>query len=616
MQRISILCIVILVLSVHIIESQIPKTISYQGYLTNSDGEAVADGEYNLIFGLHEGANGGIAIWSEGHPATRVTNGVFNVILGEGAPAVLLNLDFDRQYWIEITVGTTILTPRIKLASSPYSLNANSVVDNAVTTDKIADDAVTAAKIAPNVVSSIAGVANDGGNVDLVPQNTITITPSDGSDTITIGETHSAGADNPHLVTAAQAGGLVSVEGVDNAGGNIDLEPGQNITIASDNAANTITISATDTTGDDWKLGGNAGASGSFLGTTDNEPLKFRVNNSRVLSIEPHATSSNIIFGFSGNNVTPGAFGAVISGGGENGKPNNVTDDYGVIGGGLLNQAGDGDEITNNNGFATVGGGYDNNATRSLSTIGGGFQNRAEGYYATVGGGHSNQATDMYATVCGGHNNQATGERAVVPGGGGNKAEGNYSFAAGRNANVLPDHHGSFVFADSGTSNFYSSAPDQFSVRCIGGVRFYTKHTTLEKAGVWVPSGSSAWSSLSDRHAKSNFTKVDGREALESLASISIETWNYNSQDPSIRHMGPMAQDFYKAFGLGVDDKHISTVDADGVALAAIQGLYDIVREKEAKINAVEMENAELKKRLEALEAIVLSEKDQSIIQK
>ena len=68
---------------------------------------------------------------------------------------------------------------------------------------------------------------------------------------------------------------------------------------------------------------------------------------------------------------------------------------------------------------------------------------------------------------------------------------------------------------------------------------------------------------------------------------MSIATWNWKSQDAGIRHMGPMAQDFYAAFGLGETDKGISTVDGQGVALAAIQGLYQVVQEKDASIEAL-----------------------------
>ena len=65
-------------------------------------------------------------------------------------------------------------------------------------------------------------------------------------------------------------------------------------------------------------------------------------------------------------------------------------------------------------------------------------------------------------------------------------------------------------------------------------------------------------------------------------------TWNYKEQNRSIRHLGPMAQDFHAAFSVGEDDRHINTVDADGVALAAIQGLYQEVAEKSARITELE----------------------------
>jgi hypothetical protein len=88
----------------------------------------------------------------------------------------------------------------------------------------------------------------------------------------------------------------------------------------------------------------------------------------------------------------------------------------------------------------------------------------------------------------------------------------------------------------------------------------------------------------SDRNAKANFALVDPRSVLQRLAAIPIQTWNFKSQPESVRHIGPVAQDFRDAFRLGTDDKHIATVDADGVALAAIQGLYQIVQEKEKQI--------------------------------
>jgi hypothetical protein len=89
---------------------------------------------------------------------------------------------------------------------------------------------------------------------------------------------------------------------------------------------------------------------------------------------------------------------------------------------------------------------------------------------------------------------------------------------------------------------------------------------------------------------------VSGREVLEQLDGVPIATWNYKAQDKSIRHIGPMAQDFAAAFKVGGDEHGISTVDADGVALAAIQGLHEALREKDARIQALENDVAELKR--------------------
>ena len=113
--------------------------------------------------------------------------------------------------------------------------------------------------------------------------------------------------------------------------------------------------------------------------------------------------------------------------------------------------------------------------------------------------------------------------------------------------------------------------------------------------GVTVAAGGGSWTSASDRALKENFAAVDGQALLDRLAETPVTTWNYKSQDPSVRHIGPMAQDFYAAFGVGEDDTHITTIDADGVALAVVQGLYEMVLELKA-------ENARLEARLATLE--------------
>jgi hypothetical protein len=102
----------------------------------------------------------------------------------------------------------------------------------------------------------------------------------------------------------------------------------------------------------------------------------------------------------------------------------------------------------------------------------------------------------------------------------------------------------------------------------------------------------------SDRDAKKDIEPLDSREVLKKVAELPMSTWSFKKEDGAVRHMGPMSQDFYAAFGLGSDDKHITTVDADGVALAAIQGLNQRLNEKEAQIQA-------LQNKLEALQAAI-----------
>jgi hypothetical protein len=187
--------------------------------------------------------------------------------------------------------------------------------------------------------------------------------------------------------------------------------------------------------------------------------------------------------------------------------------------------------------------------------------------------------------------NTTNGQYSTIPGGQANTAGGDYSFAAGRQAQAL--HAGTFVWADSTNAPITSTAENQFIVRASGGVTMYTNITST--IGATLPPGSGSWSSLSDRSAKSNFAAVDELSVLDRLAAIPIKTWSYNAQNPAIHHIGPMAQDFYAAFNVGEDDQHISVVDADGVALAAIKGLYRVVQEKDAHI-------AELEARLTRLE--------------
>jgi hypothetical protein len=112
----------------------------------------------------------------------------------------------------------------------------------------------------------------------------------------------------------------------------------------------------------------------------------------------------------------------------------------------------------------------------------------------------------------------------------------------------------------------------------------------------------------SDRDSKTAITPVDSRQILETVANLPISTWEYKSS-AGVKHLGPMAQDFHAAFGLGNTPKGISSIDTGGVALAAIKGLNanlkDAIQSKDEEIRSLQRENADLSERLTMLETLV-----------
>ncbi|MDZ7959770.1 MAG: tail fiber domain-containing protein [Aulosira sp. DedQUE10] len=110
------------------------------------------------------------------------------------------------------------------------------------------------------------------------------------------------------------------------------------------------------------------------------------------------------------------------------------------------------------------------------------------------------------------------------------------------------------------------------------------------------PNGSQRY--RSDRNVKEAVVEADVHSILRGIASLPITTWKYKDQGETIRHIGPMAQDFAATFNVGESDRTINAVDANGVALAAIQALYQVIQQQESQINELQTQLHQLKQQI------------------
>jgi len=127
-----------------------------------------------------------------------------------------------------------------------------------------------------------------------------------------------------------------------------------------------------------------------------------------------------------------------------------------------------------------------------------------------------------------------------------------------------------------------------------GGTASYEPDKLINTiVGAYLSEGGD-WTNASDRNLKENFARVSGREILLQLQSVDILRWNYKSQTPEITHIGPTAQDFRAAFGVGQDSTAISSIDPAGVALAAIKELDRTQQELASKVRQMEQMSLKL----------------------
>jgi hypothetical protein len=625
---------------------------TYQGRLNNNG--APANGSYDFRFRAASDSLGNNFV---GNPSlingVTVTNGLFTAPVDFGA-----GIFNGSNFWLQVEVrtngagGYSALFPPQPLTPTPYAIMAGTVVSGGI--PAIYTNSVNFNNPANNFSGNgtgLTGLWQLTGNAGTAPGanflGTIDNQPL---------EFRVNGA-RGFRIEPTLTNGAVNVIG---GGISNSVNPGiVGATIGGGGAVGYLGLTFSNrVTGDFGVVGGGAGNVTTEFGFVGGGLWNHTVGQaaSVIGGIQNTASGGNSIVGGGAGNVASGGD-AVVAGGGANtssggssvvggGDSNTSSADNATVAGGSTNRATDT--------FATVGGGHNNWVDGQYSTIGGGSDNTITAANCVISGGHTNLASLAFSTVGGGFGNTSSGTFSTVPGGSANVAAGSLSFAAGNRAKAM--NPGTFVWSDSQNADFASTANNQFLVRALGGVGIGTSnpaaqlHVASSNAVLfWItqnnpndftrlrmkvatnqswemdvstgvtPSlqfwnatlrmtidyngnvSATSFNPTSDRNAKENFQSVNPLDVLDKVSALPISRWNFKN-DAATTHLGPMAQDFHAAFDVGVDDKHIATVDADGVALAAIQGLN---RKLTEELKRRDTENAEMKQELGELKQLV-----------
>jgi len=422
--------------------AQIPRTLSYQGVLTDSSGNPKPDNTYSITFRMYDVAVGGNVLWTE-VKSLQVKRGLFTTILGDLTP-LPDSLEFDRPYWLSLQVSSEPeLIPRLPLTAvgySIYSLKSDTAkyavttpqpvfVDSARIAASVPDNSISGGKIANSQV--VRSINNKKDNITIAGQGGATVTS--GGDTI--------------YINAGSGGDSTGIFGIQNTNNTLDItDPnGPTVTVNVKSgvflplAGGTMTGAITNTGNPSITMGkGNFGT-----GNTNNGVDAFVAGS---------------------NNKVRGSYSVVSGGGGASladsnsvlgmnsflggGKANLITGPLSVVTGGEHNTA--------TNSYTTISGGSYQSASGQYSTVGGGTSNSAGNNFVTIGGGNSNIASGVSSTISGGEGNFGTGDGATVGGGSFNKARGLYSVVSGGGGAVLTDSNsalGNYSTVAGGRSN-------------------------------------------------------------------------------------------------------------------------------------------------------------------
>jgi hypothetical protein len=620
------------------------SAFNYQGRL--NDTGAAAAGTFQFQFKLYDAASGGNQVGSTlSDVSVSVTNGTFSVSLDFGA-AAFSGTDRYLEIAVRKTAGDsyTTLTPRQKINSAPYSNKANT------------------ANSAPNFSGNLTG--------DVTGTQNATVVTSVGGQTSTSvagavqATTNATSVNTANTIVKRDANGRFAAAGITfgdgttlttaNVGGGVNLLTSQN-NWTGQNTFNGISLNNTNLTNVANPVSTTDGANKGYV---DANTIRFVPGNTPQLSVGDANGTAPMIFlrgqstccgagtGFAdfkvfqnGSFVAQGNLGIGVSpmqgkgyrtswdsykGAFRSGFADAEWDDANV---GFFSWAG-GSNSTAIGLYALAFG--DTNQAESTSSIVFGSGNQVKGA-AGFSAGAGNRVCDTYGVAFG---NKAQSGGPLING----KCDpdsfnirGLAAIAMGYNVTASQDHtmafgkfasnngfSGTFIWSDGSATasadTFKNTANNEFAARATGGFRFRTNlgGTT----GCNLPAGSGVFNCTSSRSTKENFTTIKGGDILSKLRLIPVTSWNYIDEGARVRHIGPMAEDFWGQFSLGVGNTSIGVQDLAGVSIAAVKELDTQLQEKTAEIERLQTEikqmkanQTELEKRLAAIEQAIKEQK-------
>ncbi|MCP4703540.1 MAG: hypothetical protein GY865_02940, partial [candidate division Zixibacteria bacterium] len=541
--------------------AEVPNTINYQGSLTDGAGDPVTS-TVSMTFTIFDDATVGSSQWSEIHPAVSVTDGLFDVVFGEGTPAVpITNAVFSgSNRWLEIEVASETITPRIQLVTVPYAfrvatvdgasggvisgkLNIGSDNTNAGNSAFVAGESGEASG---DYATVGGGYGNEASGIGSTVGGGTTNTANEWVGTVGGGEGNSASGAS----STVGGGGFNAASGASSTvGGGSQNSNAGNYSTISGGSSNNITATADysylfgiqstlteDSTfmvdmphirfGDEtdgYEIPSSDGTADQVLQTDGSGQVSWATvsgGGSSNWSVTDSVLYTNNYLGI----ARGGADNKLWSNGSYSHVNLGVACTTGANGGFsiLYSTVGGGNSNTASNVASTVGGGTSNTANGENSTVGGGNSNIAGGHFSTVGGGNGNTASGNYSIVSSGYTNEVSGYGSTIGGGLHNSNAGDYSIISGGYADTITataDY--SYLFGIQGTltedSTFMVDMPHIRFGDETNGYEIPSSDGTADQVLQTDGSGQVSWATTT-----TSISSVDGLSGGNITSKVSI----------------------------------------------------------------------------------------------